>query len=66
MHVLPITTAMGALRALFRQPPPDADETAEFGTMRAEAGVAEFFHANEATKYFRQTFHARFLHCQSV
>lgn len=34
---------------------PYAAETAEFGTMRAETGIAQLFHANEASEDFRNT-----------
>jgi len=34
---------------------PYAAETAEFGTMRAETGIAQLFHANEAAEDFRNT-----------
>ncbi len=34
---------------------PYAAETAQFGTVRAETGITQLFHANEAAEDFRYT-----------
>ena len=45
------------LRPLLRQPPPDAHVAAELGAVRAQVGVTELLHADEAPEHLRQTLH---------
>lgn len=44
------SAAMGALRPLLRQPPPDANIATELRAMGAQVRIAELFHADEASE----------------
>lgn len=49
------------LRPLLRQPPPDAEVAAEFGAVRAEVGVGQLLHADEAAEHVGEGLHGRVL-----
>lgn len=56
------SSTVGTLSSLFSQPSPDAAETAQFGTVRAETGITQLFHANEAAEDFRYALNTLLIH----
>ena len=53
--------AMGTLRPLLREPASDAEVAAELGAVRAEVGVLQLLHADEAAEDVREGLHGRVL-----
>ena len=52
---------MGALGPLLREPASDAEVAAELGAVRAEVGVLQLLHADEAAEDVREGLHGRVL-----